>query len=822
MALRNLEVVITLKDNASKGLDQVGKKVRETGKSANQANIDFTKFTKTLFTAGAFIGIFAKSIGKLKSSIEEGADIQRLENQYERVLGPKGALFDNIDKLTTTGIDKFEAMRSGISLANLGIVKSTDQLANIMAEAGTAAKLAGKDSTEGIKDITEFMKSGEVSQLQFLDLIAKTNPALQAQMAVLHKAGGVMGTVISTQARLALGQNLLRAATKGHLKDEGDLLDLLKNQTFAFRELRSSIGELLGVALGPLIRQISEFASHIAKTLENMRKTDKNFIFLVKSVIIATGAVFGLVGALNTLRLSSIALTSIGIGLPSMLALVVTLGTLFLGVTSKAEKFTDKLKILAAFARGIWQLVTSFNKVTGESQISKSITDLLGEDLTNFAVQIARVVIAVKEAVTWFYHLFKDLAKRLDNLFKSISQTIIKYLGGPDLKNKTKDQIQDLLPDLDTWANTAKIALTALAVWWAKKKFFSSKSILEGTDSLLSKMPVIGKFFGTKADGSSEKPFYVIVKGSSLFGGGGDLASSTAKTIGTVGFFRTIIPTIRLAWQSLMLGGVKGLVKDIPTIFKLAFQQSFPRIFNILSKGFSFVVNILKFSGSLLLRLMTGIIIPAVEVVVGAFVAVFGGPIAAIVGGFLLLVAALGTTQKGLEILNGILYKISFGKLGYKPFEVKNKEEELKAQFDNAKKMGWSHTGSFEEYKKFREEKNAAMQNKFASSSQEAAFTPKESGEKSLTSVPRLTEDPELMLNRLGEETRAITDKKQRAQAEVIAESTMDALAAKGQSLTSEDIATIMGKNTQSLLDPLYDIRDNTSKRTENPNQSRR
>src|SRR3990172_8977624 len=128
-------------------------------------------------------------------------------------------------------------MRQGISLKSLGIVKNSDEWAELSAKAATSAKLAGLDSAEGIRRIGEFAKTGSINQLQYLNLIHKANPALQAQMAILHKAGGVMGGVISTQARLAIGMKLLNLATENSLRSQRDLANILEDLTGNFRLL---------------------------------------------------------------------------------------------------------------------------------------------------------------------------------------------------------------------------------------------------------------------------------------------------------------------------------------------------------------------------------------------------------------------------------------------------------------------------------------------------------------------------------------------------------------------------------------------------------
>ncbi|WP_289444990.1 hypothetical protein, partial [Klebsiella pneumoniae] len=77
------------------------------------------------------------------------------------------------------------------------------------AMASVAAKAAGKTSEEGMKEYFAFLKDGEVSHLQNLNLISKTNTGLMAQNAILGKYGGLFNQIISVQAKKALGDRLL-------------------------------------------------------------------------------------------------------------------------------------------------------------------------------------------------------------------------------------------------------------------------------------------------------------------------------------------------------------------------------------------------------------------------------------------------------------------------------------------------------------------------------------------------------------------------------------------------------------------------------------
>ncbi len=521
MARRNLEVVVTIRDAASQGLDKVKDKIKETGKAADQAGVDFQKFNKTLFTTTAFIATFVKGFQALTNSLDQGAELDRLSNQYERVLGPKGRVFEAIDSLTTTTIDKMTVLQEGIKLANLGIVKDSGQIAEVFARAGTAAKMAGIDSGEGVKRFTDFMASGSVNQLEFLGLISRTNPALQAQMAVLHKTGGIMGGVISTQARLALGMNLLNSATNGQLKAQRDLADVMLLAKTNFSYLRGEVGRLLGKALAPLIEGFSRFMFKLATTIDYIRAHSKELVFLTKAAVVTAGAVIGLTGALGSLRLMVKLLSFAGIGLPGLLTSITLLGAAFLGLTSPVDGIMKKFELFGGFVKGIWELISNLDPETGLSKMSKSTYNMLkNAGLLDFAMMIARVGSTTIAVAKDIYKAVVTSFKYIDDVVGGFFNRIFTFFGS-FTKDWTTWWTSDAIGGMEKFARAAMIIVGGIAAFIAGKKIFSFAT------GLLSKIPVIGKFFGgggggkgSGPSGTPEDPIYTATSLGGKAGGG--------------------------------------------------------------------------------------------------------------------------------------------------------------------------------------------------------------------------------------------------------------------------------------------------------------
>ena len=592
MARTPIDIVITVRDGASSPLTNVQAKLKSTGKAAKDTSVDFVQFNKTLFTTAAFIGTFVKGVTSMRDAMSLGGDLERLSNQYERILGPKGKLFTSIDEMTTTAIGRMDALKAGVELRNLGIAQNSDQIAAVLAKAGTAAKLSGMDASEGIAKFTDFLKDGSVANLEALGLIRRTDPSFQALLATLNKAGGIYGTVLSTQAKLNIGMGLLDKRTRGHLKGIRDLKDinLLLNDSFSI--LKRQIGGLIGQAIGPLLEKLIPLIYKLGDVFEHIKNGEKHIMFLAKSILTITTAVAGFISVLGTLKLAVRLLGFAGIGLPGLLIATLAMTAGFIGLTQSADGVLEKMRLLGAIFKGVYELVTNLDPETGMSKISKSTKDLLEKyGLLGFVQTIARIVSVIKTVLGDMYDLFKKVAKSIDDTFGGIFTKFKDYIADFS-KNWTTWWVTDSLTPLQ---KTVRGAITILAPLLA---IFAGKKLLGG---LLGSLPIIGNLFkgggiGSGPKGTASDPIHVISAGDML------------KSIVSITGIGTLIDVLKRSYE---YGGWKAILKDIPFAFSLAFPRiasiftgiatSLSTIFAAGATGMMAALNIAFAAGQLLL-----------------------------------------------------------------------------------------------------------------------------------------------------------------------------------------------------------------------------
>lgn len=813
MAIRNLEVVITVTDKASKDLDKVNQKVRQTGDAAKKANVDFTGFNRTLFATTAFVGSFLKAFQGLNRSFQEGADLDRLSNSFERVFG-KGttnSLTGMIRNFTDTYVDEMVLMKEATALRSMGIVKSLDEVVQMGAMASVAAKAAGKASEEGIKEYFAFLKDGEISHLQNLNLISKTNTALMAQNAVLGKYGGLFNGIISVQAKKALGDRLLYQATKDLMKGQADLADTLGFVSNQWKFLRGETGRFLLTAMQPLIEKFGMFLNSLRVTVATM-KDNKNLLFLAKSFIVVSGAALSLAGSLGTLRLAAMALGSLGFGLPKLIFLATGLGAAFLGLTSKTEKLSDKIKLFAGFIRGVWQLVTSLNRKTGISQIDDDLKELLEKNgIFVFAQNVARAVSVVQTVIKDLIDVFRAFGRTTDRIFGGIARSFINMISKfrEPWENfwvsETATPMQKFVRSFTVIGGTLGTVFTGMIL-----KVLAGKAL--GAASKIPGLGFLGKFAGKQGpSGSSRDPLYVRMADSA---GSGMFNMAGNAFAGLWNFIKPALAPLITLFTRL------GTVIEYTTAYGFrglayALTDSLMPIIRAASATFTEVIAPIMVFGSAIYGAIQGVVETAGEW--GKFfqgIFDLGKAVGAVVLKFIESIPFLKYIKDTLVTIASGLYKVGKFLLIDGPMTI------MKLIAEGWKQIfGWLGIGAG----KLGESMSALAKNISPDSFSVAPETPLantavvadtnstagQSGQKTNISVPQDQKNSEETVDSLGQQLKGLSEN-QRKQAQKAVEDALRSDSAGGSAITADEMELIMKSMQNKQVDLLGEIADNT------------
>jgi len=583
MASRSLTVIAQVKDAASAPLKRIADSFDNTNKSIQKSSVNISEFNKAMFATSAFIGLFSKAMGGVVSALTEASQYDRISEQFERVMGPKGDLFKAIDGMTSSSIDRIEAMKSGIALGTLGMVGSTQELAELMARAGTAAKRSGMDSGEGIKHLTDFMKTGEVTNLAFLNVLSAINPELQTQMAILHKAGGVMGGVIGTQARLNMGMAVFKAATQGMKGDARDLMDVVADVKQGFTFLTNTVSTFLGKALTPVLEKIKSLMYGMGDLVERLRKSDPYIVKTARNIILVVTALTAFVAVVGTASLAMKAFAALGIpGLPLLVLGLFGLAASFTDVGASAKGFIDFFKNVGAVLLGTFQLVSSF--IGDADNFSKGIGKMDSElhtflqkqgllELTKNIARVSAVIITfVKDVGNELIEWFKGAAK----FISPVTTSLANLFEVSDPSEWSRKWIESGSNVRDTLVGLAAGAITAFAA-------FRTLSMARG---LVAKIPFVGNMVG-KGFGALASVMAGTGAAGAAGAGAAGAAGAAAGTgeaavaLGVGSILSNILSKYLMAplvGVAALLGETALLILSFPVVIGAAFTAAFAGI----------------------------------------------------------------------------------------------------------------------------------------------------------------------------------------------------------------------------------------------------
>lgn len=539
MARTNVDIVVTVRDGASAPLDNVSKKLKNTGQAAKDTSADFIQFNKTLFTTAAFLGAFAKGFSNLKQSVEFGAELDKVTVQFERTMGPRGSFIQSLQETSNIAIDETVAMQSALHLGMLGIVKDGKEAGGLLSKFGVAAAMAGKDATKGVKDLTEAVEDGNIAKLQEYGIIKKNDAALMAQFAALNKAGGIYGQVIVKQHQLALVQKILTQHTKDHMfavLSTGQVVEAFGVQ---FQNAKRHIGVFLANAIRPLLEKLIPLMVKFKEFLFNSYRMNKEILFLGKSFLALGTVLTGFIATLGTLKLAVKLLGFAGIGMPGLLMATVALAAGFVGLTGKADGLVKKLEVLGAFFKGIYELVTNFDPETGMSKISAATEKILADNgILGFVDMISAVIVTVKTTLKDIVDFVSWAALKIDNLVSDIFGTVND--GIKDSKKWTTWWTSDALSNFD------KVKRAALILGGVLGSIFLGKKLFDFGGFLLNK--TTGGLFGGGGKGpkgTASDPIYTIPIGQGL--------GKTLGNIANIPFIGKIAEKLISAFNNLIL-----------------------------------------------------------------------------------------------------------------------------------------------------------------------------------------------------------------------------------------------------------------------------
>lgn len=561
MATKPLIVKIVLVDQTSQGLDKIQKKVK-------QVESNFNQFNKSMFAATALMGNFTRAVGGGFEAINKAAKFDRVIDQFERMFGDRSTFLSGVSHLKNVVIDDFEAMRAAIDIKSLGIVQDTESIQNIIGQSALVAKGAGRTAAEGIQHITNFLKEGHIAHLEYLGLMNRSNPAMLAQLNILNKSGKLIGSAITAQYKKEVALTLLAVRAKQLENMELDLADAVQHTTNSFRMFSVQAGTFFGESIKGLILKIGTLTAEFSAFFEKLKNSNPGIKFLTGNLIALSTVLSGIVVTFGTLRLLTVALSSIGIGGFGALAKVAALATAgFLAFRNSTGSIIDGLETFGSVIKGVFDLVSTAlepeNFEKGIGKIDKKLKEFLeGKGLFGTVVGISKILLVITayvrdviNRISSFFGVMIDGAKGALGLVADLIEKIAEVTGFD------KDLIPRSFIESLGWVRETLVNIGAL---------FGIFGI--GAAGIMAIKSATGSLFGGKRGDSPTNPIYVVDVGSGL-GAAKKAITSIPGMAALGGIFAGLGIIFSLLKQSLQLGGLKQVIKDIPTAIALAFPR---------------------------------------------------------------------------------------------------------------------------------------------------------------------------------------------------------------------------------------------------------
>lgn len=348
MSSRTLDLILRLKDEASKELSQVENRLQTMQPTFKRMAVIGT---------AAFVGITAA----VMKSVNAYAEVERAQRQLEHaVIGVSKGTRDQV--VAIQEISKALEKKVGIDQDALNI--GAAQLSTFGLQSESVVNL-----TKSLADFTVNQHGVNAASDQYVQSANTIAKALQGQFGILEKSGIRFTEAQQQMILYGTETEKVSALTAGfaqNLRETTDTIGGVDVMMAKFARSTESVGDSLAMALLPAVTSIMESITPLIQKFSEWAEKNPE---LVKQIVIGTLALAGLVAVIGTLGMIIIPLKAGILGLGAVFAFIASpigiiialIGTLVgLGwyLYNNWEKVAGGLKIvwenIAEVATAVW------------------------------------------------------------------------------------------------------------------------------------------------------------------------------------------------------------------------------------------------------------------------------------------------------------------------------------------------------------------------------------------------------------------------------------------------------------------------------------
>ena len=235
-----------------------------------------------------------------KNAIDSASEFQGISTDFSRMTDQIGIdgdkLIDKLNEVSMGTVSNTDLMLSVNKAMALGVGNNIDDITKLMEIARLKGRALGLDTTQAFNDIVTGIGRGSPLILDNLGIIIKQEAAQKAYAKQL-------GKTVDEMTDAEKSQSIFNAVMESGTKD----LELAGELSLSFGEKMQQISKetadasvSLGESLLPVIETLADI---IIPLIKNISKFAEENPTLVRNIIIATGAIAGIIAVVGTLGL---------------------------------------------------------------------------------------------------------------------------------------------------------------------------------------------------------------------------------------------------------------------------------------------------------------------------------------------------------------------------------------------------------------------------------------------------------------------------------------------------------------------------------------
>lgn len=279
MAAESLDIIVRMKDLASKEAKGLGRTLQQIAGDAKKA---FVSTYKAIFNIPNALAAVTAGVGiqKLKEGLDLSADLESIQNGFEnlsRKVGGSVAVLEALRVGTRGTVSDFRLMEVANKAMLLGVGGSAQEFEELAVLSRRLGRAVGRDATEAFADLT--IGIGRQSRL-ILDNLGIVVPVEQAYKTFAQTLGVTVDSLTEAQKRTAF-MTAVFAEARSMLKGMGA-------DVWTFADSYGQLGAVLRNVRDDVLKSLTPMLQRIVQTIGDFIRDNKAEIFLFLSGVVDT------------------------------------------------------------------------------------------------------------------------------------------------------------------------------------------------------------------------------------------------------------------------------------------------------------------------------------------------------------------------------------------------------------------------------------------------------------------------------------------------------------------------------------------------------